>query len=390
MLNWLCNLLRVSVDLDDLAGKIFKKASFEKGIFGNAYGLLGQICLFLNMYYLLPDRNSSDTEKTFGQKTSLIHCHFGKLFEDEPFSLELACDALQKNQSEWHPLTVFPSFDKDILLYLCFMGGKNEMVALKDKAGNRLSFTASVDYALEDVEVSIRFENNVQVSNDGMRAEAIFSGSLCLASHEEGFQGIYLKEFLERLISELSPKLSYTVYQFPDDDSFMKVASKIDGLMNMKVPFLAPPNLRWPDFIVSLNDVESNFKFGHFDRTRNRDGIDIRLHCGITGQSKDHLDLKLDTMKSILKKVPMESKLHLVYVKRLNSSYFQRKGNSYESFLQANPSCRTLLIFKLVLSARSTISLEPVKGIPNSNATSDTRCLVIFIEKEQKEWSHSQ
>jgi hypothetical protein len=202
----------------------------------------------------------------------------------------------------------------------------------------------------------IQFQNVVQPSNDGMFLEAVLSSCVCLASHSNGFSGVTLQQFLSDLI-----------YQIQTNNQTPVSVINFKGLEFMKdfnVPFLSPPNQNWPDWLYHESLSKLNCKFGNLTRTLNKDKIDLITDCGISGESKDYGNvLKIDKMKGILQRIPKNSKLHIVFVRKLQDSYFTRKEDTFQKLYASLPA-KNRVYFKISAS-QNPPSLEAIKGLPS-------------------------
>ncbi len=346
-----------NINLDHLASTVFKNGAAAKQIFSrnNYYGRVGQIRLFLNAsFQYVNDEHGS---------TPLIDSHFATLYGAKNLVL-MNTGCLENSDNDWHPTSIFPSLDEDILLYLCFMRGK-EIDAFReesfiDEGSALLKIFKPVSYATFFMNVlktadarrgMIRFQNSAQRSNDGMFLESLLSSCVCLSSHSNGFSGVMLQQFLSDLVYQIQ-----RTYEAPIN------IMKFEGLDFMKdflVPFLSPPNQKWPDWLSTSPD----YRFSNLTRTLNKDQIDLSSDCGITGESKDYGDkIKLPKMKEILLRIPEHSKLHIVFVRQLQGSYFTKKGDTFQRFSQTLEA-RNRVYFKISASDNPP-SLENIEGLP--------------------------
>jgi hypothetical protein len=88
------------------------------------------------------------------------------------------------------------------------------------------------------------------------------------------------------------------------------------------VPVLAAPNQKWPEEISAIE----NGRFGYLKRSRNEERIDIWTDFGITGESKDYKGaLSSSVLKSIIDRIPSDSRVHIVFVRLLQKAYFKKK-----------------------------------------------------------------
>ncbi|TMW57021.1 hypothetical protein Poli38472_002946 [Pythium oligandrum] len=288
----------------------------------------GQVCLFLCGCYVV-DR-----------KSGLLHGHFARLAEDEPFELMVGKKDLTKNDEtgQWECRTMFPPVYEDALLYLTLTGGKyyNPLV---DATGDPIPFHT----ALSEVPASfVRFDNDKQLSEDGMRLESIVGASLVVASHQDGFGGSAFPSFFLRFLFELG------ILESRDATvSLPKLPLMYESPTNRCVPFLAPPNQVWPN--TSANEL---LQLGTLRRVRNEERIDFCFMGGeVTVECKDYSDPpNVKVIKDILDRVPEASRIHLVVTNTLQASYFNTE--SFDTFMKADPK----------LPAEGSKSLKPPRA----------------------------
>ncbi|OAJ38746.1 hypothetical protein BDEG_22651 [Batrachochytrium dendrobatidis JEL423] len=327
-------------DFDELMKAAFIKLKSVKKIFGNLYGQLGQVRLLHNAHCQLTDLESQSTNLK-NQSTPLIHSHFAQLDGEKNFIL-MNNGCIQNHSASWRPSSVFPELKSDILLYLLLMGGKgfsacytgdNKQVPYAHflmKAKSNPDYRSHILY----------FSNAVQDSNDGMFLESLLCSTVCLASHSNGVKGIGLKPFLLNLVYQLQ-------IDKPDsEDVSILDLNRLDGI-TFTVPFLSPPNQKWPDFVQIPG---SNFDW--LSRTRNSEGIDLKTSCGLFGESKDHKGvISLETMVNII-------------------------APSFEVQFQRSHVLKKAY-YKIDASKPKTL-LEPIEGLPCDQPDMDG--VVIFFE----------
>jgi hypothetical protein len=310
--------------LQKICKKVFQAVTFEKKIFDNCAGRLGQLRMFLAAHHFFDEA-----------KQSLIHSHFAKLHAPFIFSLKSSgaidqgeWDGFEHRSAIFIPTSLFPNIGQDVLLFLSLMGGEG-IYPFQQKHGqiSFLNYTGEV-MTNPDLRTSmLNFHNPSQRSNDGMQFEAFVCAVLCLSSHMNGFAGIEVKEFLKHI-----------VYNFQKNEtSFQQIQvdfSTMDDLFsNVKIPFLSPPNTKWPEFLKNFGNFE-NLK-----RTRNCEQIDARmdlllesLEAGIiTAEVKDFSrNITKTDMTDLLPKIPKDSFIHLVFVRSLQEEYTRDLAKGYD------------------------------------------------------------
>ncbi|KAJ8329323.1 hypothetical protein O5D80_002539 [Batrachochytrium dendrobatidis] len=346
-------------DFDELMKVVFIKLKSVKMIFGNLYGQLGQVRLLHNAHCQLTDLES--------QSTPLIHSHFAQLDGEKNFIL-MNNGCIQEQPASWRPSSVFPELKNDILLYLLLMGGKG-FSACYAGDGKQVPYAYFLMKAKSNPDYRshiLYFSNAVQDSNDGMFLESLLCSTVCLASHSNGVKGIGLKPFLLNLVYQLQ-------IDKPDsEDVSILDLNRLDGI-TFTVPFLSPPNQKWPDFvqIPGLN-------FDWLSRARNSEGIDLKTSCGLFGESKDHKGvISLETMVNIIGRIPKAAKVELVFTRKLQDSYFNPPAPSFEVQFQRKGHVLKKAYYKIDASKPNTL-LEPIKGLPCDQPDMDG--VVIFFE----------
>ena len=282
-----------------------------KKIFLDYYGQLGQIRLFLNAHSKLAD---------FGDKrTALIHSHFAQLSGGK--KLVLKNDGCLSGQHEiWNPCSIFPLVKDVVLLYLLLMGGKNYPAfrlenTLVPYVYYFLKVTSNLDHRRHILDLS----NVAQEGNDGNFLESLLGSTVCLSSHCNGIEGIMLDRFLLDLIFQLqSTKVNASDITITGLEQLQR--------QEMKIPFLSPPNMEWPAY---LGDIPKS-NFGNLKRAKNKDKVDILTDSMISGVSKDYGNcIDLPELRGILFRIPKNTKLHLVFTRNLQNSYFRRTVSSF-------------------------------------------------------------
>ena len=137
----------VSSLLNDITDYIAKESYLSKNLFVNIskgvnQGFRAQAHLFMNMSYT----------KEFSE---FIHEHFAILSSpSSPLTiLTLFNNSLYVNDEvKWKPITTFPNFEKDILLYLSFMGTLNYAPFYSELTPNPHENRLSLNKALFEIQ----------------------------------------------------------------------------------------------------------------------------------------------------------------------------------------------------------------------------------------------
>ena len=342
-------------DFNSICKIAFLKLIKTKPIFENYHGKLGQLRLFQNAHYSFKDINN--------QSTPLIHSHFAQLNGVGKNLTLLTNSFAEKSGTKWNPSSIFPEIEEDILLYLILMGGLN--FSAFNEASKPVPYAYFLIKARNDLNHRshvLDFSNSNQTSNDGMFLESLLCATVCLASHTNGFQGVPLKSFLLNLLYQLqNEKVEY-------DDVSLADFDLIEDKFRLDIPYFSPPNQKWPSY---LNIPNSNMQ--NLERTKNKDKVDLMSSCGLVGESKDYQSvININTMRQILKRVPQEAKLELVFVRKLQNSYFQ--GVSFEEEF-AESHLLNKSFFRIDASKPAT-SIENIIGLPTGKYDG----IVLFIE----------
>ncbi|TDH71653.1 hypothetical protein CCR75_007226 [Bremia lactucae] len=323
---------------------------------------IGQLCLLLCSSCRVEDG-----------KLNLIDSHYACLDEKRTFRLFLKANGNSYKADEttynfedrrsWKCRSVFPHPSSDVLLYLTLTGG--------------LSYRP-FNHSLREVFLSVPsttmyLHDTNEPMNEKQRFQVLVFAAVVLASHVDGLGGVAFPTFLGRLLYELGVKSQDVKIDFP-------VGFETRG--NWVVPFLSPPNVKWPAWL--LND---ELKLDNFVQTANSETIDFRIDSGlISGECNDEEQpLSLETIRKILSRVPAESKVHLVLTRGLQKEYFTRE-ETYAAFVREH-NLATMDVYRV--SCDST--LEEIVGMENQELHkvqcmddgSTKHCekkLVIFVE----------
>ena len=109
--------------------------------------------------------------------------------------------------------------------------------------------------------------------------------------------------------------------------------------------------------------------------------IDLCTSNGIVGESKDYgKEINLETMRKILKRVPDNAKLELVFTRTLQKSYFNSPARPFEEEFAGSPALNRSY-FKINTSTPQT-SLKFITGLPHQYSLD--KGIVIFLEINDK------
>lgn len=341
--------------LDTLLSNVFVRVKSVKKIFSDYYGQLGQIRLFQNAHCQLKDFSD--------RSTALIHSHFAQLNGNEK-SFYLNNDGMVENSGLWNPSSIFPSINDDVLLYLILMGGKEySAFELDGKSVPYSYFFLKINSNSDHRAHILDFSNAAQKSNDGMFLEALLCTTVCLASHSNGISGVGLHQFLLNVVYHVQPRkinLSDIVIE------------GLDRLSHSVIPFLSPPNQEWPTFVTHIPETN----FGYLRRTTNFERVDLSASNNIYGESKDYGSvILLETMRKIINRIPGDAKLELVFVRKLQSSYFNYPAEPFNQEFKGTTALNKGY-FKIDASKHIT-RIESIPGLPSNSSANG---IVIFFE----------
>jgi hypothetical protein len=296
----------------------------------------------------------------------LIHSHFAQLSGEKKLILKNdGCLSIVQDEI-WKPCSVFPYVRDDVLLFLILMGGKDfPAFRISGRMVPYSYFLLNVTSSVDHRKHMLNLSNSVQKSNDGNFLESLLCSTICLASHYGGVQGIELKGFLLNLIFQLQNTLI--------DPNAVTISGleKLGSEGKLKIAFLSPPNMEWPDYLKSI----PNSYFGNLRRAKNADMVDLLTDCSISGESKDYGEtLELNTVRAILQRIPKKTKLHLVFARNIRGSMFNQPARPFLVEF-ANHHASKMAYFKIDASKPDT-SLDEIPGLPN---TISKKGIVIFV-----------
>ncbi|KAI9331730.1 hypothetical protein BDR26DRAFT_662455 [Obelidium mucronatum] len=321
----------------------------QKRIFKTDFGRLGQIHLFQNTSFV--SDNSS----------SLIHQHFGELDGLQNFTLDNEmCNS--ETLEDWIPSAIFPQLKNDPLLFLCLMGSPGCPAFVIDSKRVPYSyFLYQHVHSIAARQHSVNFGNAVQKGNDGTEFESRLTACLCLASHSGGVNGVSVVDFLQDLVYNLRSVKSPTA-----DLTVNLLQLPLSPLKGFIVPFLSPPNQEWPPFIESCGS------FANLWRARNRDMVDILTSCGLSAEVKDWTNpLSSKVLADIILRAPVDSKLHIVLVRTLQTKNFTTQDYA----MAVGNHSKRFAVCKVDLGC-DLLDISEIGGIPVPQAPSG---VILFI-----------
>ncbi|KAL3672894.1 hypothetical protein V7S43_019077 [Phytophthora oleae] len=199
-----------------------------------------------------------------------MQLHFANL-EDEVISdVDVSWGSLlyRDTQNAWSPTCHFPVIEKDVLLYLAVLGGKQSAY---------YNYRIEKEYSTVGVFEEFRRRNGNRahvntnaLSSDGSELENMAAHALFCASRRNGVRGIAFNEFFSALIGEFQAKL-FQPKPINARALLEGYAGLAEKFADTKIPFLAPPNAEWPVYILEAGGA---CKFGHLVRAQNADRLD--------------------------------------------------------------------------------------------------------------------
>ncbi|KAF4132061.1 hypothetical protein GN958_ATG02715 [Phytophthora infestans] len=135
---------------------------------------------------------------------------------------------------------MFPPMEKDLLLYLCLMGGQRfhpfENYELEPEP-----FREALLNAVKDETPMFKdFSSNLSMKNRFL-LEDLVVGAIVLASHRDGYAEIAFKKFLSCLMFELG------VITLLNPSIWAEIPC-----LNVTIPYLAKVGMEWPDFLLDM------------------------------------------------------------------------------------------------------------------------------------------
>jgi hypothetical protein len=207
-----------------------------------------------------------------------MHLHFANLVDEHLMELTLRMGKLESESEIWRPTCRFPTMKEDVLLYLAVLGGKKS--GYSPSSGNSFSVKQIFSDYLGGKGYP-RDENLHAPSNDYKTFENMVAHAVFCASRRNGVQGIRFPAFFDCLIGEFQhdrwEKTSVGIQGVLET-----LADNAASLQDTVIPFLGPPNAKWPKYILDAKAFGCNF--GHLVRAVNSDQCDLYVQ---SADSKD-------------------------------------------------------------------------------------------------------
>ncbi|KAE8988293.1 hypothetical protein PR003_g17228 [Phytophthora rubi] len=313
------NPLEASTDLVSYLDKLVEWLFHHESVAGRKgwrgdFGV-GQLALFCAAsYVVLPSGGCH------------LSGHFSRLPDKKPFDLWTGgpykyFPLMGEGGKEWRCFSIFPTPEEDALLHLCLTGGKG-FSAFKDSGSFRVIFW-------EAGRENCSFLDSRPIGvGDSMSLEVMVAGAIAVASHYNGLAGLTFSDFFSALLFELGMQNSEDIsVKFPKDLAAI--------LSDLPVPFLAPPNVKWPDFLL-----QTSLNLGTVSRLRFRDKGDIEFLGGKISVEclASKCSLSQARMRRALTWIPDASVIHFIVLHSLRREYFRKRGRDqngnvvYEQF----------------------------------------------------------
>ena len=374
---------------DQVIGYCYETVADRKKIFDNPDGLHGQLNILLEASFgdSLEDLGKRK-KKVQKYEVDLINKHFAD-FADKEKNFYITMNRKKHNlidhkilsETPWFPMPRFPKPCEDCLLFLMLTGGLKPAFII-ESSGQRIPYNCFRKKVLRLPKGKSNTENSAQKTESGIDWEAIFSVAFIVASHTFGVLGTPLKTFLSNLIFELCDWNCPEPPEIPDQ-------MELKFLEELVIPFLSPPNQSWPDFLLN-NRNKNQLNFANFRRPTNMESIDFMIDGhNVTGESKYHDNVvDVDIITQIYSNIPMTSRLHIVFVKKLQYSYFTTNTiEHYFNLLDVSPSkeqldfvtnnCVSMKVYVPTTSSTGCVSFAKIPGLPSTET--NQKCLVIFV-----------
>ncbi|OWZ14827.1 Crinkler (CRN) [Phytophthora megakarya] len=280
-----------------------------------------------------PSPNSRNT--TVG--TNCMNLHFANVVDDQTTCIDVMSSGgklITEDRNLWGPLCRFPTIEKDLLLYLAILGGK-DFSGYYDHLLKIAHSTFSIFSQYLSGKGFQTDENTNAPSNNFKILENMVSHMIFCASRRHGVRGIAFDDFFAGLLGECQ-KTTFRPMTMSLEGKIIVATDLFSGYTNLasfveevKIPFLAPPNAKWPDNIL---DLGHGCNFGHLVQNNERleNYVTVRdgsvLFVSDCKYRKDNVDSGL--MNSIIDgwnaaedqhRMPSNWKIGLVFCEKLAS-----------------------------------------------------------------------
>jgi hypothetical protein len=349
-------------------------------------GLRPQFCMHLDGHRRLNLDHQPPAARGTGtgvlgrsQTSSFVANHFAVL-DHGNIDLKIGPRGLMMGETDWFPFSSFVSAKWDPLLYLTLGGGKrNFPLPFVDWPSNsRMSTHQALILILKHHKISsgnteVSLVNNGARKRDGDILEALSSVAMELASHRNGLAGINIVDFLLTLAEELLP--THRDLSWDPDPNHQLSYFLSPSCLQLIVPYLSPANDAWPDLLHSIDGC----RVASMNRPPDRDELDLEIPgWGITGECKNYQDaLPLGKLCTILGKIPEASRVHLVFVSKIQGKYFTEK-DSWPTFY-ASQTLGSICILKAFVHGEF-LRMEPLFDGSTSICRAERVVIVFHME----------
>jgi len=371
---------------DKILKNIAEKVYSQKPNMRSLQGLRGQICMHLGPHRDPVPKASIVEDVVARRNTSyFVSCHLACPTDD-------SCDLFVQEKriwksvtEQWQPRAYFRSPVDDSLLFLVLGGGNkninfpwpfeytvgaNKRKLTVHEAINRILS----EYDQHRAQTEICLANSEAPRRDGDTLEVLAGLSMEIASHCNGLGGSRIMEFIKDMATELMPcatdfEWAGDTYTFPNK------------FADIRVPYLSPLNGPWPRELSLVSGV----RVATIEQVKNADRIDLNIkESGISGEAKNYENrIDVVTIRSILKRVPENGRVHFVFCSSLQKSYFQKTGKksqSWTDFCDVCPAMKMTNVVKLQVSNKRQLSLVSLSS--NIPLRKQITRVVVFIAVE--------
>lgn len=284
--------------------------SLKPQAFSSPAGLRAQLCLFL------PSHRSYRFKVAAG--TTMINSHFANVHGENRKLLWSGDNWFDfDTKDKWVAHCSFPNIEDEPLLYYFLCCRENVFGKLKNGTFRTTSraFNEHLSKVLDSS--TIKVDNPSASKNSGEEFEALAMAAICVASNRSGLRNRAWSRFLANLLCEVSMDFCHLTDAVapPEISKFFRRGPRF-------VPFIFP----------ACDGKEGNTvpQLDRVWRPADADQYDICTSFWLSGECKSHesaVGAKL--MYENLKRVPIESQVHLVFVRKLGARLFRRKDNAW-------------------------------------------------------------
>ncbi|KAG1713285.1 hypothetical protein DVH05_001005 [Phytophthora capsici] len=256
--------LKLTDLLDSAFEAVSNKAQLAKGFMIKRDGTDSQLkaisythstAVIPNLTILVDDGTSEHPLKKRKVSVENMQVHFANLEDEDITDVNVYWGRLfRRNTREehWGPACHFPAIDKDVLLYLAVLGGKQS--AYCNAMENEMEYSTVYAFEMLRTRVTRSHVNSNSLSINGDELENLVAHALFCASRRHGVGGIRFNNFFSALLGEFhrerfEPVQCDVITLFRQYDGLWRKFAVADS---MKIPFLAPPNAIWPNFFSEL------------------------------------------------------------------------------------------------------------------------------------------